>query len=88
MKLSNEKEFYNKEYFNKNYIDKPLKLIFEGEIKEIKSCPFCGGEGEIQEERGWSIWVKCQECGAEGAFVDNDYECAENDAIDKWNRRV
>ena len=53
-------------------------------MKEIKPCPFCGGEGELIIESGWSIWVSCKSCGAEGAWVDTN----EDDAIDKWNMRV
>lgn len=58
-------------------------------MKEIKPCPFCGGEGEFREEGGWgSMWIECQSCGAEGAWVDGNNGATENDAIDKWNMRV
>lgn len=57
-------------------------------MKEIKPCPFCGGEGEIVSEGKWSVWVDCQSCGAEGAWVDGNNENAEDNAINKWNMRV
>ena len=54
--------------------------------KKIKPCPFCGGEGEFRDEG--SMWVECQSCGAEGAWVDRHDGKTEDDAIDKWNIRV
>lgn len=54
-------------------------------MKEIKNCPFCGGEGELQDAGDWgAFWIQCQSCGAEGAYVDTN----KDDAIDKWNNRV
>ena len=41
-------------------------------MKEIKSCPFCGGEGGIMFGGETSVWVNCQQCVA----------------IDKWNTRA
>jgi len=58
-------------------------------MKEIKSCPFCGGKGEFRDEGDWgSMWIECQACGAEGAWVDRHDGDKEDDAIDKWNQRV
>ena len=54
----------------------------------IKSCPFCGGCGEIEHEQNEAIggedWlhVVCQECGASsGWYLD------EQQAISAWNMR-
>lgn len=55
--------------------------------KELKKCPFCGGEAEVQEfpdtfdSCGWSTTVICKNCGAE---VMGD----EDKAIERWNRRA
>ena len=67
-----------------------LVLEQENTPKEIKPCPFCGGKGEVQTEgEDWgSIWVQCQSCGAEGAWIDTHDGKTEDDAINKWNTRV
>ena len=50
-------------------------------MKELKKCPFCGGEAEIA---GYKIfWVICKECTAETKSFDTREE-----AIEAWNRRV
>ena len=49
--------------------------------KELKPCPFCGGEAEIV---GYTIfWATCKECTAETKDFDTKEE-----AIEAWNRRV
>ena len=53
-------------------------------MKEIKPCPFCGGKGGIMFGGVNSVWVNCQQCDADGPWVDNN----EDDAIDKWNTRI
>ena len=56
------------------------------EKTELKPCPFCGGEAELQPEglTACGYWVKCSECGIEQSET---CEFAE-DAIEVWNRRV
>lgn len=50
-------------------------------MKELKKCPFCGGEAEIA---GYKIfWVICKECTAETKGFDTREE-----AIEAWNRRA
>ena len=34
------------------------------------------------------MWIECQACGAEGAWVDKHGGKTEDDVIDKWNKRV
>lgn len=52
----------------------------------LKPCPFCGGEAILVKDfssfKDWT-YVRCQECGASVAVVDNPYR-----AIENWNRRV
>lgn len=51
------------------------------ETKELKKCPFCGGEAEIV---GYKFsWIVCKECSAETGVFDTKIE-----AIKAWNRRV
>ena len=51
----------------------------------LKTCPFCGGEAELQPEglTPCGYWVKCLKCGIEQS---NPYEMAD-EAIAAWNRR-
>lgn len=58
--------------------------------EEIKSCPFCGGKGELMSEgEEWgTIWVACTLCGAESGFIDIHDGKTEKDAIDQWNMRA
>jgi len=60
------------------------------QMKEIKNCPFCGGKGNLQDsgEVWGTVWVSCEQCGAEGAYVEIFNGVTEDDAIDKWNMRV
>jgi len=41
-----------------------------GKMKEIKPCPFCGGKGGIMFGGVNSVWVNCQQCDADGPWVD------------------
>lgn len=48
---------------------------------ELKRCPFCGGEAEVD---GFPLrYVRCKECGAETGAFDSEEE-----AIKAWNKRV
>lgn len=52
---------------------------------EIKECPFCGGKGETEGGGDFDMYyVRCIDCGAEGAYVRTNKE----DAIALWNKRV
>lgn len=65
-------------------------------VKELKPCPFCGGdkivfkiEGHFKpwENRGIQLWYRCHcyECGAEGSDIGMDTDM--NKATKTWNRR-
>lgn len=64
---------------------------------KLKRCPFCGGQGKIEESRqclghGEYIeytYVRCIECGSEGRHCsDREYGvCAKLMAADFWNKR-
>lgn len=48
----------------------------------LKPCPFCGGAGTPQKDRGdYIVW--CNGCGAGGSFC-----YAKEDAIAAWNARA
>lgn len=67
-------------------------------MSELKPCPFCGGEaelnlsgdGDISYHVGWA-YVECFHCDAVGPTFDNNKYCEESskkceqDAIDAWN---
>ena len=54
--------------------------------KELKPCPFCGGEAEYKifndtcYKNNWYSMVHCNKCGT---IMQGDY----NEAIEKWNTR-
>lgn len=56
-------------------------------MSELKPCPFCGGEGVMQEHvfKGYcnTYGVVCFDCGAE---TRQFYTC-EKTAVRAWNRR-
>lgn len=62
------------------------------ELKEIKDCPFCGGEAKTSFY-GENRYVLCTSCGAKsGSFqVGKDPSLNNidvyNQAIDSWNKR-
>lgn len=72
------------------------------ETKELKKCPFCGGEAKIKMERknnvGWTIWCECEKCYAKAEGYCPSMQNADNalknintckiNAIKAWNRRV
>lgn len=62
----------------------------------LKSCPFCGGNPELEDCR--TIWVVSCNCGAtvlgdrapepEDEMPDEYWLKFEKSAIDKWNSRA
>lgn len=54
----------------------------------LKPCPFCGGEGNVEEHPFMTIpnsyCVKCPVCKCQTSQFFN----SEQEAIDAWNRRV
>jgi len=53
---------------------------------ELKPCPFCGtppASSEIRGVVGYSFYVHCLECDADGPMLDE-----RDDAIAAWNRRA
>jgi len=62
-------------------------------MANIKPCPFCGGEAEMDtttkiikggKARHEIFWVKCSECGARVPRYNRTAE----EAIKIWNTRV
>lgn len=59
--------------------------------KELKPCPFCGGEAKIYKTKTTSLtdtlipcyFVFCKQC-----CCQTQYSKTENEAISKWNRRT
>ena len=54
--------------------------------KELKPCPFCGGEAVFAPEGlvSGGYWIRCRDCNIEQPIV----YLMSQDAIDAWNRRV
>lgn len=42
------------------------------EMIDLQDCPFCGGAGLLEEEKGWGFYVQCMDCGAHTA--DSAYQ--------------
>lgn len=58
-----------------------------GKIKDLKLCPFCGGEGSnssgiTHNSNRIFYYVECLECSAMGAGCDKPYL-----AVIEWNKR-
>lgn len=51
-------------------------------MRELKLCPFCGGEAVFHEHE--RVGVECIECGAGFACVYRDRD----EAAEEWNRRA
>ncbi len=51
-------------------------------MTELKTCPFCGGEAEMNGIKTL-FHIRCKHCGAAtGLFIDKEV------AAEAWNRRV
>ncbi|MBR6538092.1 MAG: Lar family restriction alleviation protein [Lachnospiraceae bacterium] len=52
-------------------------------MADLKSCPFCGGEAEIWEDKVFCTYVpQCKECNAQrGRYINKE------NAIKAWNTR-
>ena len=56
------------------------------DVRELKACPFCGGESEVEE---WEqpnfqkYFVICKGCAAEGPWGNNRAT-----AVNLWNMRA
>ena len=37
---------------------------------QLQDCPFCGGAGLLEEERGWCWYATCMDCGAQTAAFE------------------
>ena len=48
--------------------------------KELRRCPFCGGEARWANDE--HNWIECSYCGAEIRYFT-----VEEEAIEAWNRR-
>ena len=53
---------------------------------ELKPCPFCGGEAEIDNDANGYEWVTCGECNASTA--SKRMNAGTQDHIKSWNKRV
>ena len=65
-------------------LDKAIEIVRAG-MRELKPCPFCGGEAEIEMDDCWywNYHVFCQECK-----IGTDYYDTADEAIEAWNRRA
>ena len=60
-------------------------------MKEIRYCPFCGGEARPEWKRK-DRFVRCKECHAQGPIKKTDGKRGNNAqicqlALDAWNKR-
>lgn len=57
-------------------------------MNDLKPCPFCGGEGRVQEHifHGYAntYGVVCLDCCAE----TRQFYCTMDEAVKAWNRRA
>lgn len=51
--------------------------------EELKPCPFCGGDAQIDEICGEEYSAECKNCEI-GTYFNTDKQ----KVIDAWNRRV
>ena len=55
-------------------------------MNELKPCPFCGGDPDV--EVGLDYYsIRCTHCGAEISMTANPRYCAGYEVTKKWQRR-
>jgi len=56
---------------------------------QLQDCPYCGGAGLLEEEKGWCWYVACVDCGAQTAAFEfktpGEREEAAHRAAYVWN---
>ena len=61
-------------------------------MKELKPCPFCGGEAEIEPyevRKGYEASIQCNSClGRMIIITYDDEKTAVKKVIEAWNRRA
>lgn len=68
-------------------------------MDELKPCPFCGGDAELDTRQGYSqfpngqrgsrIAAYCRDCGADIGICREDVPSIEPEqVVELWNRRV
>ena len=63
-------------------------------MTDLKPCPFCGGEAEINVKYGdygytpHVYFVRCKHCGVKMEMESNSYNDLSNAVVIAWNRRV
>lgn len=65
------------------------------ELKELRGCPFCGGEAVIDSEKFCAghgdfytrFQIRCRKCRKRGKVVYNYDEDALRKEIERWNNR-
>ena len=61
--------------------------------KELKLCPFCGGEAQVNERyrsgtaNRKMYWISCSACGISQQHDNTSGYRYQSKAIDRWNRR-
>lgn len=56
-------------------------------LPDLKSCPFCGGEGEIYHPNDEVSVITCKSCNAEGGYYGGLDSTSPEDARKFWNTR-
>jgi hypothetical protein len=58
--------------------------------KELKRCPFCGGEADVEENsKCYGVECRTQECGSVGIDWEMGHAFdTEQAARDAWNKRA
>lgn len=71
-----------------------IKSWFDGKKIKLMSCPFCGGEPDLQHigndyTKKRKIKIKCKKCRCErtDAALRHGFDWLENVAIKNWNQR-
>lgn len=65
---------------NKDRYDATVAVFYN---RDLRACPFCGGEAEMARTHTRYWWVECLDCGSE---IGSVYGARR--AFKKWNERV